>query len=145
VTAFISSLLESVSVHPPEASFNSTPLTSAAWCTSLPRPPPLGGFRCSCSYTSPLTFDPAWSSSVSVACTGPLIVAVHHDVGGLHFAVDARIGRYHQRARLVRQSGDIAADHAVNPQAAAENHVASMRVVTPIRLSDPVLRLCSSC
>src|SRR5205807_8402425 len=26
----------SVSVHPPEASFSSTPLASATWCTSLP-------------------------------------------------------------------------------------------------------------
>src|SRR5438445_1707258 len=72
---------------------------------------------------------------------GPVDRAVDHDVRGLHFAIDARIGRHHQRARLVRQGGDIAADHAVNAQTAAENHVAFDARRHSDQAIDPVLRL----
>jgi len=102
---------------------------------------PLGGFRCSVVH---IAFD--------------LRPGLEFErLGGVHRPVDScrspRCGRpalrrrcahrqIHQRARLVRQSGDIAADHAVNPQAAAENQrCLRCRVVTPIRLIDPVLRL----
>src|SRR6267378_5270008 len=72
---------------------------------------------------------------------GPVDRAVHHDVGGLHLAIDARIGRHHQRAGLVSESGDIAADHAVDAQAAAENNVAFDARRRADQAIDPVLRL----
>src|SRR5689334_17385487 len=49
---------------------------------------------------------------------------VHHDVRGLHLAVDARVGGHHQRRRLIGDGADIAAHHAVHSQPAAENDIA---------------------
>jgi hypothetical protein len=45
----------------------------------------------------------------------PVDGAVDHDVRGLHFAVDARIGRHRKGAGLVGHRADVASDHAVDP------------------------------
>src|SRR3954471_19560845 len=66
---------------------------------------------------------------------------VHDDMGGLHFAVDARVGGYDQRARLVGYRADIAADHTVHAQPAAENDVALDGRRGTDQAIDPVLRL----
>src|SRR5688500_20393569 len=62
-------------------------------------------------------------------------------MGGLYLAVDARIRRDDQRARLLGQRTDVAPDHAVDPQAAAENHVALDARRRADQAVDAVLRL----
>src|SRR5260221_2602691 len=54
----------------------------------------------------------------------PVDDAVHDDMRGLNLAVDAGVGGNHQRAGLIRKRGDVTAHHAVDPQPAAENHLA---------------------
>src|SRR4051812_48651215 len=62
-------------------------------------------------------------------------------MGGLNLAVDAGIGRDHQRPGLLGDRADIAADDAVHPQAAGENHVALDASRRADQAVDPVLRL----
>src|SRR6185436_6389061 len=67
--------------------------------------------------------------------------AVHHDVRGLHFAVDARIGGNHQGAGLIGQRRDVAAHHPVHPQSAAEHDIALDARGGADQAVDAVLRL----
>jgi hypothetical protein len=60
---------------------------------------------------------------------------------GLHFAVDACFGRHDQRTGLIGQRGDVAADHSVDAQSAAEDHVAFDARRRADEAVDPVLRL----
>src|SRR6185295_382480 len=53
----------------------------------------------------------------------PVDRAVHHHMGGLDLAVDARLFRDYQRTGLVRQRRDVAAHRAVDPQASAEKDI----------------------
>src|ERR1700694_845448 len=70
----------------------------------------------------------------------PIDGAVHHGVRGRARAFETRVRGHHQRAGLVRQSADIAADHAVDAQAAAENHVAFDARRRADQAVDPFLR-----
>src|SRR6266568_1750457 len=70
----------------------------------------------------------------------PVDGSVHHDVRGLDFAVDARVRGHHQGARLLGHGGDVAAHHAVDAQAAAENDIALDARGGADQAVDPVLR-----
>jgi hypothetical protein len=62
-------------------------------------------------------------------------------VRSLYFTIDARFGRYHQRAGLLGHGGDITADHTVHAQSAAENDIALDASGGTDQAVDAVLRL----
>src|SRR5688572_16474531 len=71
----------------------------------------------------------------------PVDRAVDYDMRGLYLAVDARVRRNHQRARLIGQRRNVAPYQSVHTQSTAENHVALDARRRADQAVDPVLRL----